>query len=84
VVGIFSSMLLIGLFIYQGDPTATETASSIFKQLFGVEVSETFQRILFTVLAVIPLAVVGGWFGGQLLPPLVIPPRRKRMLPSMS
>lgn len=84
VVGVFSSVFLVGLFLYKGDPTGTDTASSIFKQLFGLDVSESFQRILFTVLAVMPLAISGGWFGGQLLPPLILPPRRKRMLPSVS
>jgi hypothetical protein len=31
----------------------------------------------------LPLGMAGGWFGGQLMPPLVMPPRRKRMLPGM-
>jgi hypothetical protein len=84
VVGILSSLFLIGALLYQGDSHGTETVSSFFKQVFGIEVSENFQKILFTVLAVLPLSMAGSWFGSQLLPPLIIPPRRKRMLPTMS
>jgi hypothetical protein len=82
-VGVFSSVSLIAGFLYQGDTTPADTATWLYTY-FGIEQSGLFHKIVLTVLAVMPLSIAGGWFGGQLLPPLVIPPRRKRMLPSMS
>jgi len=34
---------------------------------------------LLTFATIVPLAILGGWFGGQLLPPLYRPPGQKRL-----
>jgi len=78
-VGIFSCVALIGIYLVRGDATGTSAATLGF-YLLGFEVHQGVALILFTIMAVMPLAVAGGWFGGQLLPPLVLPPRRLRML----
>jgi hypothetical protein len=80
LVGSIASMALVFIYVYRGDTGAIEPAS-IFK-FFGIEEAAfLLQKIIFTVLSVLPLSLVGGWFGGQLLPPLLVPSRRKRMLP---
>lgn len=79
LVGIIASIALIGGLIFQGDTSSTGTASWLFTY-FGIDQSGMLQKIIFTVLAVMPLGIAGGWFGSQLLPPLVLPPRRKGML----
>jgi hypothetical protein len=77
-VGIIASVALIGGMVYQGD-SRTDTASWLFTY-FGIEQTGLIQRVVFTVMAVMPLSISGGWFGSQLLPPLIMPPRRKGML----
>jgi hypothetical protein len=83
LVGAFASFTLICVYIWQGDSTTPEAQLLGFK-LFGFDVSYLLPKILFTISSVVPLALAGGWFGGQLLPPVIVPPRRKRMLPGMT
>lgn len=40
--------------------------------------SEKGEMIVLSFFSVLPLGMLGGWFGGQLLPPLVRMPRQKR------
>lgn len=79
IVGVLSCVGLIGIYLVRGDATGT-TAATLGWYLLGFEVHQGVALIGSTVLAVMPLAVAGGWFGGQLLPPLVLPPRRLRLL----
>jgi hypothetical protein len=37
------------------------------------------ETVVFTIVSMVGLGVVGGWFGGQLFPPLGIPRRRRRV-----
>jgi hypothetical protein len=51
--------------------------------LFGIRLASSemsFEFIVLTVISSLALALAGGWFGGQLLPPLYALPRRKRLL----
>jgi hypothetical protein len=80
VVGIISSAMLAAILFWRGDSSATETTTFLFA-VFGFKGSALAEKIVFTVLSVLPLGIVGGWFGGQLLPPVILPPRHKRMLP---
>ena len=53
--------------------------------LMGIRLANlpfSFQLISLTLVSSLCLALVGGWFGAQLLPPLYAPPRRKRLLPT--
>ncbi|MBL8794172.1 MAG: hypothetical protein JNM56_09720 [Planctomycetia bacterium] len=79
-VGILACLVLIGVFIVRGDNTSTGAPLWIFKVL-GLEQVVLLQRIIYTVLSVIPLSLAGGWFGSQLMPPIVLP-KGKRLLSS--
>lgn len=53
--------------------------------LFGIRVGSpeiTLDLLLLTLVGTLALGLVGGWFGGQLFPPLVAGPRRKRLGPA--
>jgi len=81
VVGLISTAVLIGNSIqseWAGHEPPTET---LFFTLLGIDpgVSSVLEIVLFRALSVIPLCLVGGWFGGQLLPPVIGPPRKKRV-----
>jgi hypothetical protein len=80
LVGTVSSFLLVVMYLWRGDASAADTTTFLFA-LFGFKGSALAEKIVFTVLSVMPLGIAGGWFGGQLLPPVVLPPRQKRMLP---
>lgn len=80
LVGSIASFLLVIIYLWKGDNNATDTPTWVFS-FFGFKGSAMVERIVFTVLSVMPLGIAGGWFGGQLLPPVILPPRQKRMLP---
>jgi hypothetical protein len=80
VVGFFASFLLVVMYLWRGETKESESTTLLFT-LLGFKGSALAERIIFTVLSVLPLGIVGGWFGGQLLPPVIAPPRQKRMLP---
>jgi hypothetical protein len=51
--------------------------------LFGIRLASaemTFEFVVFTVISALALALAGGWFGSQLLPPVHAVSRRKRLL----
>jgi hypothetical protein len=53
--------------------------------LLGIRLANTgfsFQLLTLTLASSMCLALAGGWFGSQLLPPIYAPPRRKRLLPT--
>jgi hypothetical protein len=53
--------------------------------LTGVQLgsaSFVFETAVLTVISTVALGLVGGWFGGQLWPPLYAAPRRERMRPA--
>jgi hypothetical protein len=80
VVGVISSFMLAVILLWRGDSSATDTTTLLFS-LFGFKGTALAEKVVFTVLSVLPLGIAGGWFGGQLLPPVILPPRHKRMLP---
>jgi hypothetical protein len=85
VVGIIASLVLNAINIYMGESTSTASTSTAALALFGFEQTALIQKVIFTFLSVICWGIVGGWFGSQLMPPVVLLPRRQRMLPgSMS
>jgi hypothetical protein len=86
------SLEIAALFALLGSAIAGATTANGFKQgvcvglgasaiVLGIQISSprfTIDSALLTVVGIIIIALVGGWFGGQLFPPLVA--RRKRGL----
>ena len=53
--------------------------------LLGIRLANTgfsFQLLTLTLASAVCLALAGGWFGSQLLPPIYALPRRKRLAPT--
>jgi len=74
IVGILSTTALIGN-ILQSGMEAIDAAHTIGLSFLGVNLNSTVMQIVGTIFSVMPLTIVGGWFGGQLLPPVL--PERK-------
>jgi hypothetical protein len=82
------------LAILIGSGLAGATTSNGFKQglvvglgatavLLGIALSKdqvSVDYLLYTGLSTSALSLAGGWFGGQLFPPIVAPPRQRRFL----
>lgn len=82
VMGTITSVVLVLLLLYQGERTTT-TAHTLGFALCGIQPTLLFQKIVLTILMVVPLGMVGGWFGSQLLPPLLVPRGRRPLLPTL-
>jgi hypothetical protein len=76
LVGLCASALLFGLHL-RGD--LREVPQTILlKYFFHVnfaDLGETWAMVVLTLISVVPVGLLGGWFGSQLLPPLIRPPR---------
>jgi hypothetical protein len=82
VVGVISAAVLFGTYLYLGGQKPPEVSLGFV--LAGIHLkglSIHMEHFLFTVINVLALGLVGGWFGGQLLPPVVAPSRRKETGP---
>ncbi len=79
-VGVIASLILIFVIFFRGESSSTSTPLWIFKAM-GLDQAVLLQRIIYTVLSVMPLALAGGWFGSQLMPPIIVP-KGKRLLSS--
>jgi hypothetical protein len=82
VVGIASSILLL-VFHFQGMMDDIPQ-TILFKYFlgFGRDPNDVVALVTMTLSSVIPLGMLGGWFGSQLLPPLlrIAPKEQKRMI----
>jgi len=92
VAAIFSSILLLTIYVPKGDvrlpaenlgfpmPMAFDLPSSDGPpRHFELPGSELLQNMICTIVSMILLGIMGGWFGSELLPPLApIPPRKKQ------
>lgn len=77
VVGLGSGIILFGIYLYLGGRKPPEVSLGFALagiHLRGLQVH--LQQFIFTLTSVVALGLVGGWFGGQLLPPIVRQPRR--------
>jgi hypothetical protein len=75
--GVLGAVVLFTIYLYLGGRRPPEVTLGFV--LAGVHlqgVSIHMQAFLFTLFNVMALGLVGGWFGGQLLPPVVPFPRR--------
>jgi len=79
-VGIIASLILIFAIFIRGESSSTSTPLWIFKAI-GLDQAVLLQRVIYTALSVIPLALAGGWFGSQLMPPIIVA-KGKRLLSS--
>jgi hypothetical protein len=82
VLGIFASLVLAFYFVMRGETEATKSPNWLFQQL-GLGGAALFEKIVFTTMYIVTLGLAAGWFGCQLLPPVVIPRGEKRMLPGI-
>ncbi|MBY0523129.1 MAG: hypothetical protein K2R98_07005 [Gemmataceae bacterium] len=71
IVGIGTALGLLAIHIQLGTE-ASQPAQTLCFQLLGVAQDSLplGNTILYTLVTVIPIGALGGWFGGQLLPPL--------------
>lgn len=76
IVGIVSSIVLVIFYVFQHPDK--EAAQTLAFKLLGLEVGLIWQKIFFTIVSELPLGILGGWFGSQLLPPLAGHGRRKK------
>jgi hypothetical protein len=70
-VGLGAGFALIAIYLYFGGKGVP--AQSLGFDLAGIRlpaINIHLQHFLFTLISVISLGLIGGWFGGQLLPPL--------------
>jgi len=82
VVGFIAAALLFVIYLYLGAKKPPEvTLGFVLAGIHLQGVSIHMQHFLFTITNVLALALVGGWFGGQLLPPLAPTRRRKDFSP---
>ena len=50
--------------------------------MLGIKISDpkfALEAIVFTITGIILVAVIGGWFGGQLFPPIDSSRRKRRL-----
>ncbi|MFN4261767.1 MAG: hypothetical protein ACK4RK_21000, partial [Gemmataceae bacterium] len=79
IVGIISAAILVGLYLYNGIPPTI----TLFFDLMRFQVPGMHPALLYfsqTVLCCVGLGLMGGSFGGSLLPPVVPYPRREKYL----
>jgi hypothetical protein len=83
VVGIVTSVVLVGVFLggmsrrWDPPPMLVLKAMNLRRDLLADPGITAIVTLLFTL----GISWAGGWFGGQLLPPLYGPPRRTRRTP---
>ena len=81
LVGLCSGAVLSGLRMW----VKSDNPAELFPlHLFGIVPAKNppiLQVFVFSMVTALIAGVVGGWFGGQLLPPLFGPPRRTRYGP---
>jgi hypothetical protein len=75
-VGLGTGLALLGIYLGglagKGTPPQTLLLSVLDLHPFGKDaVSEGMNRIVFTMLFTLGLGLIGGWFGGQLFPPVL-------------
>lgn len=82
LVGLGVTAGLLGIYHQSGGLTLP--APSLIFELMHVrlELTPQAQTITYTAVVVVPLALIGGWFGSQLLPPLSPTRRRKSNSPA--
>lgn len=80
-VGLGAGFTLIAVYLYLGGKN--QPAQSLGFDLAGIRlpVNIHLQHFIFTFISVIILGMLGGWFGGQLLPPLHQRPKRQELGP---
>jgi hypothetical protein len=79
VVGLAAGFILVLLHISRNTP-AESTLGFILVELLPPGLPAVVQHFLLTLSTAILLGLVGGWFGGQLLPP-VLRTRRQSLGP---
>jgi hypothetical protein len=82
MVGVFTALGLLIFHVQLGTPSSIPAQALWLAVLRPRENLEEWGLGLVTVLSfatIVPLAILGGWFGGALLPPLYRPPGQKRL-----
>lgn len=74
IYGIVSCVVLV---IYYENQNREVPQTLVYKML-DLSVVQLIQKIFFTMLSVLPLGAIGGWFGSQLMPPLAHSRRKKQ------
>jgi len=83
LMGVLTSFVLALYYVYRAEG-GTDTTAALGFSLLGLDQSRMAQKIIFTFLSIVPLGLAGGWFGSQLLPPVVIPRGRRHLISGMS
>jgi hypothetical protein len=82
VVGIIAAAILFGIYMIQEGRRPPEvTLGFVLAGIHLRGVSIHMQALIFTIINVLALGLVGGWFGGQLFPPLYTGPRHRDVAP---
>jgi hypothetical protein len=85
IVGFLATVLLTALQVLGRIDDVTVTPAILMKYFFRFKLDmsgfpwmndEQWNLLLMTLITVLPISLVGGWFGSQLLPPLIRPPRQ--------
>jgi hypothetical protein len=83
MVGLATGVTLIVIYILSQGQYAPLPGSGL-RDLFGLtihDLSYPMQILLFTLAVTLSVGLLGGWFGGELLPPVVAHPRRRGLGP---
>lgn len=71
IVGMIATTVLIANIFQTGMGGNADAAHTLGLSFLGIKLNSIFLQIVGTILSVMPLSIVGGWFGGQLLPPVL-------------
>lgn len=71
IVGMISTTVLVGNILQSGMADGVNPAQTLGLSFLGIQLNTLAMQVIGTVFSVMPLSVVGGWFGGQLLPPVM-------------
>jgi hypothetical protein len=71
IVGMISTTALVGNIFQAGLGAGADPAQTLGLTFLGLELNTLAMQVVGTIFSVMPLSIVGGWFGGQLLPPVM-------------
>lgn len=79
IVGLVTSIAVILFYTRLERFEVPQTILFIYFIPLKPDLPDAWPVVLMTLYTVLPLGILGGWFGGQLLPPLLRTQRRKRV-----